>query len=218
METSNKKRKVTAGSILRMLQYRELDRLSISGKVLDLGGSTHAGYQEFIQKGSSIDTINIDSKTGANIIANVEESLPIENTSYDIVLAINLLEHVYKVSNVFVETSRVLKVGGQFIIAVPFFHHVHASPDDYHRYTNSCLRRMCEDVNLEVLEIKELGGGVFSTVFQMIGGAIRPRFLRDIIKNLCHTTDTFLASISNGYKRIRKNNPLGYLVIAKKKK
>jgi SAM-dependent methyltransferase len=209
--------KITAGSILRMLQYRSLASLSISGRILDLGGSTKSGYHEFFSDHSIIDTLNIDSKTGANIVGSVEEPLPLESSTYDYVLAINLIEHVYKVGNVFRESERVLKSKGKFVVMVPFFHHIHGSPDDYHRYTASSLRRMAEDVDLEIIEIRELGGGLFSTWFQMLGGAIKPRVLRDLVKDFSAATDSFLSSISKGYARMVKNNPLGYLMIAIKK-
>lgn len=211
------KQRITAGSILRMLEYQELSRLSLSGRILDLGGSIHSGYQKLAcDKEAVVDTINIDPNTGANMLGSVEDPFPAEDNSYDSVLAINLIEHVYKVLNVFTETSRVLKPQGQFIIVVPFFHHVHASPDDYHRYTSSSLRRMCSDAGLEIVELKELGGGLFSTWFQMLGGAIKPKMLRDIIKDGCHNLDVFLGAVSKGYAKMRKNNPLGYFVIAKK--
>ena len=49
--------KITAGSILRMCEYRELSKLNLGGKVLDLGGSVHSGYQEFC-RAEHIDTSN----------------------------------------------------------------------------------------------------------------------------------------------------------------
>ncbi len=199
-----------------MLQYEVLAGLDISGKVLDLGGSTHSGYQDFFIQKSQIDTVNIDENVGANIVASVENPLPIENGVYDYVLAINLIEHVYNVHNVFTESARIMKPGGTFVVVVPFFHHVHGSPDDYHRYTASSLKKMTEDVGLTVIEIQELGGGLFSTWFQMLGGAIKPRGLRDIIKNLSHRTDVFLCSVSKGYAKMVKNNPLGYFLVARK--
>ena len=200
-----------------MCEYQELSQLNVEGTVLDLGGSTISTYQTFFNA-SHIDTFNIDPNAGANIVGSVEEKFPVESGFYDNVLAINLIEHVYKVSNVFIETFRVLKPGGRFIVVVPFFHHVHGSPDDYHRYTASCLRRMSEDVGLDIVTINELGGGLFSTWFQMIGGKIRPIFLRDGIKLLSHNLDSFLAKHFHSFNKLRKNNPLGYLLIAQKPK
>lgn len=208
-------KRIKAGSILRMCEYQELSQLTVEGNVLDLGGSTVSTYQTFFSA-SHIDTFNIDPNVGANIIGSVEEKFPVESETYDNVLAINLIEHVYKVSNVFTETFRVLKPGGKFIIVVPFFHHIHGSPDDYHRYTASCLRRMCSDAGLSEISIKELGGGLFSTWFQMVGGKIRPIFLRDLFKDLSHGLDSFLAEHIQAFDKLRKNNPLGYLVVAEK--
>jgi SAM-dependent methyltransferase len=51
--------------------------------------------------------------------ANVEEGLPIAHARFDMVLCLDLLEHVYKRDLVLAEIRRVLKPSGVLLLAVP---------------------------------------------------------------------------------------------------
>jgi ubiquinone/menaquinone biosynthesis C-methylase UbiE len=54
------------------------------------------------------------------IIGNVEERIPLDNASLDVVLCGEVIEHVPNNDKALSEISRVLKEGGQFIISVPY--------------------------------------------------------------------------------------------------
>ena len=103
------------------------------------------------------------------------------------------------------------------MIAVPFMHHIHGSPDDYIRYTESALRKMSTKFGCEVVSIVPLGAGLFSLIFQTIGTALPTKFLQSLVKPVCVGMDTFFNKISQNYRKLSGIIPLGYFVILQKK-
>jgi SAM-dependent methyltransferase len=207
-------------TILRELEYRELLNLSLSGRVIDLGGSSKAGYQELIGGNPEISTANINADYGCDLIFDLEKSFPVESASYDGALCFNVLEHVYEYANIIKETGRILKSGGKFIVISPFIYQVHGCPDDYFRFSESALRRMLSDTGFEVSEVKNLGFGVFSASFQMLDGTTIFRmtpWLRILLKKLAIRLDKSLMGLSKGYAGLSERVPLGYYVVAIKK-
>jgi len=203
-------------SIIRESEYNMLAKSYIKGRVLDIGGSQKSGYYELLKDVEKIVTVNIDSEYGCDLIFDIQEPFPLPSDSFDHVICLNVLEHIYKFDNVVSESFRVLNGGGSFIIAVPFMFQIHGSPDDYFRYTKSCLIRLLEEKGFSGIDVQELGAGLFSLIFQTIGGKIPTMFLKRFIKKLCVLVDVSLSRFSANYRSFILKIPLGYFVIAKK--
>jgi SAM-dependent methyltransferase len=153
---------------------------------------------------------------GQDLNFNAEEKFPLEDKSFDHAMTMNVLEHIWDTHNVFSEVNRILKPGGKFISTVPYMHHVHGSPDDYNRYTESAYRKYAAKYGFEVVEIKSLGDGLLSFVYQCIGGWLYFNFFKTFAKWLFTTFDKFFSIIPQ-YKKLAKNIPLGYFWIMVKK-
>ncbi len=203
-------------SIFREEQYKRIQQLVIDGDILDIGGSKLSGYQELIKGNHKIITVNINKEYGCDLIFDIEKKFPLESNTFDSVLCINTLEHIYNFNNVIKEASRVLKSDGQLIITSPFIHHIHGSPHDYFRYTKSCLNKICSESGFEIIEVSELGFGLFSLIFQ-ITMDVYPKLIKNFIKRVHLLIDKSLLKIFNKYKLIQERNPLGYYLLAKKK-
>jgi len=65
---------------------------------------------------------------------------PVDDTSIDVVLATETLEHVPEPKVFLAEARRVLRPGGRIVLTVPFAARWHYIPHDYWRYTPSSLR------------------------------------------------------------------------------
>jgi SAM-dependent methyltransferase len=205
-------------SIIRRQEYIELKNLNLAGKILDLGGSKKSGYHELLNSNSSITTVNIDSSYGCDLIFDIQEKFSLADNEFDYCLALNVLEHIFNFQNVFQEANRVLKPNGKFIFAVPFMHQIHGSPDDYFRYTKSSLIKLLEQNNFSEIEIKELGFGLFSLIFSLVGGSL-PICLRPFFMNCAIIKDKICSVIFGArYQELKKRIPLGYFVVAKKLK
>ncbi len=204
-------------SIIRTLQYGEISNINLEGTILDLGGNKKSGYQELIGGAHTFTTVNYgDLHPAADLFFNAEEKFLLEDKSFDNVLAMNFLEHIFNYHNVFAETSRVLKSGGLFVSNTPFMHHIHGSPDDYHRYTESTYRKLAEQYDFQVVTIKPLGDGLFSLFYQTVGGWLYFDILKFFTKWICINLDRLLQIIPQ-YRKLAKNIPLGYFVILKKR-
>ena len=208
-------------SLLRKLQYEELSKIKIDGKVLDLGGDRRSGYHELIAGDHQISVVNINKECEVDLNFNIEQAFPIGDETYDAILCLNVLEHIFNYQNVLNEGFRVLKHGGKFIGATPFLFNVHGSPDDYFRYTKSALEKMFKQAGFKDIIIRELGSGVFSVLFQLKYGFYRINFIRNLAMRFHVMLDQIL--INKILKSIRpshhlsvKKLPLGYFFIASK--
>lgn len=146
----------------------------------------------------------------------------IKDEAFDTVLCTDVLEHIHLPELLFSEMSRSLKPGGMLILTVPFMYWIHGIPHDYHRYTNFKLKDFCNKNSMEVIELNAYGG------------------LPEIIYDLIHKGYSYynlpgkklfyflyerfgkLLSRFGFVKRMSENSrktfPLGYILVARKKK
>lgn len=198
-------------TILREAEHQALKHLTLSGKVLDLGGEKRSEYTKFIQGTFTTTTVNLAGKDAPDIVADLEKPLPVGNREYDAVLLMNVLEHIFEYRALLNESARVLKPGGTIAILVPYMFPYHASPHDFHRYSAEALRRALSASGFSNIETKALGTGVFAVQQVMIERLI-PGSLQKVIAVVTHPlvriTDwlfTLLARLLN-----KKYDPADY--------
>ncbi|WAR44081.1 class I SAM-dependent methyltransferase [Methylomonas rapida] len=83
-------------------------------------------------------------KLNADILADLNLPLPIENEIADTVVSFSVMEHLAEPQNMLNEAYRIIKPGGAMILQVPFMWWVHEAPFDYYRYTRHGLKYMFE--------------------------------------------------------------------------
>jgi SAM-dependent methyltransferase len=86
--------------------------------------------------------------------------LPISSDSCDTVLLLDVIEHIDDPYPALIESARVLRPGGQLLLAVPFAYPLHDVPFDYQRLTEFGLRRLIARSGLEVEDVVEAGSGI----------------------------------------------------------
>lgn len=202
-------------SIIRDKEYDLVARQSIDGRILDVGGSTRSGYHELLSGKHSWVTLNINPFYGCDIICDVEKPFPIKDEEFDAAVCLNVLEHIYEFDHVVSEIARTLRPEGTLLLSTPFLFHVHGSPDDYFRYTQSALGRLLRKHGFNDFVITEIGDGLFSLLYQTVGGSIPTHFLRMVFKRLSCGVDAFLCRYER-YRQFARRIPLGYFVVAKK--
>jgi SAM-dependent methyltransferase len=202
-----------SSSILRDLEHEQLSQLSLRGTVLDIGGSRKSRYQELIKGEPVFYVINIDDGAEPDELVDVEKEFPFTDNQFDHAICMNVIEHVFEFENVFKETMRSIKPGGCAVFAVPFMHHIHASPDDYLRYTESAYRRLAQKHGCNVEKIEGLGYGFFSLGYQCIGSSIPTNIGRTMTKRLSVSIDKILNRLSARYRKLTSCIPLGYFVV-----
>lgn len=205
-----------SNSILRAEEYRCLEKLTLEGRILDVGGSKHSGYHELIKGSHTYTAINLYEKSEPDVFVDIEKTFPFEDETFDHSICLNVMEHIFDTHTAFSEQVRCVKRGGTLVFATPFMHHIHGSPDDYCRYTASTYSKLAEKYNCSIVSIETLGKGFFSLGFQTIRGAIPFDILRNGVQNLSVGLDIVFNKCSKQYRHLSETIPLGYFVILNK--
>jgi SAM-dependent methyltransferase len=137
--------------------------------VLDLGAG-NAPYRELFghtryQTNDWTQSLHTGA-LAADIVAPAD-ALPVADSSFDLVLCTQVLEHVPEPSRVLEECRRLLVAGGRLAITVPLLWELHELPYDYYRYTSAGLRHLLEKSGFQEIEIEARSDG-FSAVAQLM--------------------------------------------------
>jgi SAM-dependent methyltransferase len=117
------------------------------------------------------ESVNISAQMEPTYLVLPDEPLPLADATFDIVLSINTLEHVYDLEGTLRELIRVLKPGGRIVFAVPFLYRVHGCPDDYNRPTASWWIETLSSLGVHDLNINPLVWDAMATGLSVIDGA-----------------------------------------------
>jgi SAM-dependent methyltransferase len=158
-------------SILRLIHNFFLKKITIKGKILDIGSKGYYSAYEFMRKDNDCDLFFLDNYSTDHkdnlIKMNVEEKLLIENNVYDTVVLFNVIEHVENYKQLISETNRILKKDGTLELFVPFLFRYHEDPKDFVRLTHYYLKKILEQNNFKV-ELTLVGSGPFTVCYEII--------------------------------------------------
>jgi SAM-dependent methyltransferase len=123
-------------------------------RVLEVGGRTHWSEYSSLIPHPDIrwDTVDLKAGKGVTHVATGEYSYPIADNTYDIVLAVQVLEHVRHPWRWFSELARVTAVGGYVITVSPVSWPFHEFPVDCWRVYPDGMKALCEEASLDVRE------------------------------------------------------------------
>lgn len=188
--------------LLNSIIDNELAKLE--GDVLVIGAGKEP-YKSLCKSAKSITLTDI-SQEGADIdlIADVHD-LPFKNDAFDVVIAIEVFEHLIDPRQASSEINRVLRKDGIVLVSIPFMFRIHGDPNDYQRFTKSGLVQLFNKY-ADVL-IQEFGNRthVMLDIFSTIG---KPFVIFRILNHLfCNSL--FSSCVS-------KDCPSGYVIWARK--
>ena len=142
-----------------------------NGKIaLDCGAGTQNKKPFIIKKNyiyESSDFENIfdkKSKVKQTYICSVE-NMPMKDKSYDLIISVQVLEHVKHPFEALIEMQRVLKKDGYLFLSTNFLYPRHGEPYDFFRFTMDGLRSIFDEAGFQIISI-DSHGGFFAMISQ----------------------------------------------------
>lgn len=127
----------------------------IGGETLDIGGQPQNLPSYAAGAISSYKTLDLDPAANADIIADIHDPSVVPRSSFDTVLAFNVLEHC---AAPFVVASNIalwLKPGGKVLCLTPCTQRLHRDPEDYWRLLPAGLGTFFK--GMTVLQLRSYG-------------------------------------------------------------
>ena len=138
-------------SLESLLSFAEL----VHGDLVDLGCGTaphRVWYEGRVSSVTRVDWPGSPHDVGhVDVLADLNERLPLESESADTVILTSVLEHLRSPQTALAEVRRILRPQGVALIQVPFLYHVHEAPHDYFRYTRFGLDEPLQSAGLRVV-------------------------------------------------------------------
>jgi SAM-dependent methyltransferase len=88
-------------------------------------------------------------------------NIPLDDSFADVIICIEVLEHIPNPHEAVQELARLLKPGGSIYLSVPFSAREHQVPYDYFRYTSFGLEYLFKEAGLNVEYIKPVRGDMY---------------------------------------------------------
>lgn len=136
--------------------------------LLDVGAGTLPN-RKYFKNISYLSQDVVQNKEGSiKYVCDLNEGIiQIKNSTIDLILSTQVLEHIREPHKVFKEFNRLLKVNGKVFLTTNMCYEEHMIPYDYFRYTKYGLRYLAESNGFEVESIKPQGG-YFQVLYYLI--------------------------------------------------
>lgn len=126
--------------------------------VLDYGCGSAPYKKLFDQKAEKYIQVDLPGNSKADIIIKENEQIPLKNSSIDVVLSTQVLEHVYETNFYLNECKRLLKRYGLLIISTHGIWPYHPFPTDYHRWTRKGLEKILINTGYDIISVVSILG------------------------------------------------------------
>lgn len=205
----------------------QLARMPKDALVLDFG-SGRGDFTEILS-GYPLIALDIYPYPEVDIVCDLTTTNPFREASFDVVVLMNVMEHILDTRSLLVALSRILKPGGHLIVAIPFMVKIHQEPIDYVRYTHYALQSLAETYHLEIISLQgyydpvfflEEGiGNIRNAFLPEVRGSKRylARLLTSIIQFQANCLQRLIGSGSlKSPSEVRSKAPTGYHVVYRK--
>jgi SAM-dependent methyltransferase len=170
------------------------------GSILEIGCG-NLSYRKYI-KSKNYKTLDINPKVKPDFCEDIHKT-KIPSNSFDTIIMIETLEHLYNPFKAIEQAHRILKQGGYVIATTPFIYPYHGEPHDYYRYTKYGLMEIFK--KFQKIKITEYGNVFGATIDILTSYKIfKPLKLLNILIN---------SLIFNNFDN---KTPTGILILAKK--
>lgn len=149
-------------------------RRYVNGRVLDVGGGGF--YSVAVERGIphsawyvvEQDRTHFDEDEGGGRVVGDAQHLPFMAGSFDSVISIQVLEHVFEPVKAIEQMAECLAPGGHLVVLVPQTSTIHMAPNHFQNFTVYWAEASLRHTDLELVEIVPLGGAWSSIASRMV--------------------------------------------------
>jgi SAM-dependent methyltransferase len=159
------------------------------GCLYDLGAGESPYRNFFLERADkhvAVDWAGTFHNSKADIVADLNLPLPIENEVADSIVSLSVMEHLCEPQCMLNEAYRILKPLGNMVLQVPWQWHIHEQPYDFFRYTPFALKYMLNKAGFTEIVVKPQSGFFTMWLLKINYFSLRlirgPRFMRTVIK------------------------------------
>lgn len=149
-----------------VMELARPSELPPGARVLDYGCATQP-YRHVFRP--DVEYLGADLR--GNALAHVElredGTVPMPDSSCDLILSTQVLEHVLDPARYLSECHRLLKPGGSMALSTHGIMYYHPDPVDYWRWTSGGLEKIVADAGLQVAEMRGVLG-LAAAAFQLL--------------------------------------------------
>lgn len=140
--------------------------------VLDYGAG-NSPYQAYVScdRYAKAD-ITQNAAGDIDLLIHPGKRLDVAEASFDLILLLDVLEHVPYPLFVLEEMRRLIKPGGTLIVSIPFIYREHETPNDYCRYTRFGAERLIEDNGGRIARMEKVGNAYYTLLTLFLERAI----------------------------------------------
>lgn len=142
-------------------QNRRAIAQHLTGRILDIGCGNRPIESllgpDTAYVGLDYPTTHAKGYAGRPDVFGDGQSLPFGAECFDVVVALDVLEHLPAPDQCVREAARVLRNGGQLILQTPFLYPLHDTPHDFQRWTWPGLEALVQRQGFEVTERRVFG-------------------------------------------------------------
>ena len=178
--------------------------VGLGGVCVDLAcGKKTASYWRYWKiNPEKLIRVDIDKESGADIVANLNDPIPLSDNLADNVFMFNSLYLIKEPLELLKEIRRILKPGGRAFITFQFIKSEETRVADLHRFTSCRVKELLRVAGFNRVKIFPVGGR-FSAAGELVdfalGNFLLTNFLKIFIRPLCLLVDGLLP------KRLKEN-------------
>jgi SAM-dependent methyltransferase len=151
-------------------------------RVLDVGCGDRP-YESLLAGAAEIVGFDVPGNAHADLHGSID-ALPVEDASFDVVLCLQVLEHVPDPAAAVRELRRVVRPGGRVLLSTHGIYPFHPNPDDLWRWTHDGLDRLFSQNGDWSSVIVRPGAGTAATVSMLTAHVIDLLFKRAGVRPL----------------------------------
>lgn len=132
-----------------------LRNIQLTGRVLDVGGGEQPYYWNYFGD-CHLTSADMNPQLTGGIIVDLEAPLPIESNTYDGIICLSVLEHVFNYDQLVKEIFRIKKPEAYVHFWIPFMIQPHGPYGDYFRFTDFALKKIFLEAGYQRVEVSSL--------------------------------------------------------------